>query len=81
MDDLRTGRANRLLHRNRPQQLRLEEPACKGRQDDRRETDHNGKDQQACTVEYTGLEKRVAREKQDMSEGSGGVCHANDLSL
>ena len=33
-----------LLRRNWPQQLRLEEPTPKGRQDDRRETDHGGID-------------------------------------
>jgi hypothetical protein len=41
--------AARLQRRNWPRQLRLEEPACKGRQDDRREPDHGGIDQQART--------------------------------
>ena len=35
---------DRLLDRHWPQQLRLEEPAGKGRQDDRRETDHGAID-------------------------------------
>jgi hypothetical protein len=47
----------RLQHRNWPQQLRLEEPACKGRQDDRREADHGGLDQQARTADHPVLEK------------------------
>jgi len=62
----------RLQHRNWPSQLRFEEPTYKGRQDDWRETDHDGKDQQARTADRPVLEKPVADEKQDMSEGSGG---------
>ena len=34
-----------LVHGNWPQQLRLKEPAPKGRQDNWRETDHGGKHQ------------------------------------
>jgi len=41
-EDLTPSR--RLLRRNGPQGLRLEEPARNGRQDDRRESDHGGKD-------------------------------------
>ena len=37
---------------NWPQQLRLKEPARKGRQDDRRETDHGGVDQQARIADH-----------------------------
>src|SRR6185436_875667 len=47
---------------------------------DWRETDHGGKDQQARTADHPGLEKPLAREKQDMGEGSGGVRHAHDLA-
>ena len=50
---------------NWPQQLRLEEPAPEGCQDDRREPDHGGIDQQARTADHLGLEKPVAEEKQD----------------
>src|SRR6478672_593523 len=66
--------------RNWQQQLTLEEPARNGRQDNRRETDHGSKDQQARIADHTGLKKSVAREKQDMSESSGGVRHAHDLA-
>jgi hypothetical protein len=48
-EDLTPSR--RLLERNWPQRLRLEEPARNGRQDDRRESDHGGKDQKARTTE------------------------------
>ena len=72
--------ANSSQHRNWPQQLRLEEPARKGRQDDRRETDHGGIDQQARIADHPGLEKPVAHEKQDMSDGSGDERHAHDLA-
>jgi hypothetical protein len=47
-----------LLHRNWSQQLRLEEPARNGRQDDRRETDYGG----IATADHSGLEKPVAEE-------------------
>ena len=77
---LHLDRALTLLRRNWPQQLRLEEPAPKGRQDDRRETDHGGIDEQACTADHARLEKSVAEEKQDVSEGSGGERHAYDLT-
>ena len=53
-----------LQHWNWPQQLRLEEPASKGRQDDRRETDHDGIDQQARIVDHSGLVKPVAAESK-----------------
>jgi hypothetical protein len=43
---------SRLQRRNWPQQRRLEEPARNGRQDDRRETDHGGKDQQARIADH-----------------------------
>ena len=45
------------------QQLRLEEPARKGRQDDRRETDHGAIDHQARIADHPGLEKPVAERK------------------
>ena len=69
-----------LQHRNWPQRLRLEEPARKGRQDERRETDHDGIDQQARIANHPGLVQPVADEKEDMSEGSGGERHAHDLA-
>ena len=70
-----------LQHRDWPQQLRLEEPAPKGRQEDRRETDHEGVDQQARIANHPGLEQPIAHEKQDMSEGSGGVRTPPTLPL
>ena len=68
----RAGRqgSQHLLHLNRPQQLRLEEPARNRRQDNRRETDHSGIDQQAPIADYAGLEKPVADEQQCMGDGS-----------
>ena len=66
----RRDRVGRLLRRNWPQRLRLEETARKGCQDDRRETDHGGIDQQARTADYAGLEQPVADEKQCMGDGS-----------
>ena len=82
----RHGRApellrGRLQHRNWPQQLRPEEPACNGRQDDWRKTDHDGVDQQAHTADHPVLEKPVTDEKQDVGNGSGGERHAHDLAV
>ena len=65
------ARALAPLHPNWPQQLRFEEPAPKGRQDDGREADHGGIDQQARTSDHPGLEKAVAEEKQDPELGKG----------
>jgi len=70
-----------LLHRNWPQQLRLEEPAPKDCQDDRRETDHGGIDQQARTADHLGLEKAIAEEKQDMSEAPAANATPTTLPL
>ena len=66
--------------RNWPQQLRLEEPARKGRQDDRRETDHGAIDHQARIADHPGLEKPVADEKDGMSDGPGDECRAHDFA-
>ena len=72
--------SGRLVRRKWPLQPKLDEPASEDRQDDRRETDHGGIDQQARIADHPGLEKPVANEKQDMSEGSSGERHAHDLA-
>ena len=69
-----------LRRQNWPQRLGLEERARKGRQDERRETDHAGIDQQARIADHPGLVKPVADEKEDMREGSGAERHAHDLA-
>ena len=66
---------------NWPQQLRFEEPASKGRQDDWSEADHDGMDQQACIADHPSLVKSVSHEKERMGDGSGGVRHTHNLPL
>ena len=45
----------------------------KSRQDDRRETDHDGIDQQACVADHPILEEPVADEKQDLSVAPAAI--------
>jgi len=67
-------------HRNWPRQFRHKEPARKGRQDDRHETDHGAIDHQARIAYHPGLEQPVADEKDGMSDGPGGDCRAHDFA-